>query len=84
MFVSGVGSMGKCFLIEAIKFLVGKIWPSKEVTVAVASPTGLAAFNVGGLTIHRLFQLPIQHEGKSAEYWSLSKVSQKVMKTKLQ
>ena len=72
MFVSGVGGMGKSFLIEAIKLLVGKIWPSKEVTVAVA---GLAAFNVGGMTIHRLFQLPIEHEGKSAEYWSLSKGS---------
>ena len=29
-----------------------------------------------------LFQLPIEHEGKSAEYWSLPKASQ-VMKTKL-
>ena len=29
--------------------------------MAVAAPTGLAAFNVGGLAIHRLFQL---HEGK--------------------
>ena len=46
-------------------------------------PTGLAAFNIGDVTIHRLFQLPIEHEGKSAEYWSLSKVLQKVMKTKL-
>ena len=52
-------------------------------TVAVAAPTGLAAFNVGSLTIHRLFQLPIEHKGKTAEYWSLSKVSQKVIKTKL-
>ena len=76
MFVSGVGGTGKSFLIEAIKLLVGKIWPSKEVTVAVAAPTGLAAFNVGGLTIHRLFQLPIEHEGKSAEYWTLSKVAE--------
>ena len=83
MFVSGVGGTGKSFLIEAIKLMVGKIWASKEVTVSVAAPTGLAAFNVGGLTIHRLFQLPIEHEGKTAEYWSLSKVSQKVMKTKL-
>ena len=49
----------------------------------VAAPTGLAAFNVCDLTIHRLFQLPIEHEGKTAEYWSLSKESHKVMKTKL-
>ena len=49
----------------------------------MAAPTGLAAFNVGGLTIHRLFQLPIEHEGQMASYWSLPKVSQKVMKTKL-
>ena len=84
MFVSGVGGMAKSFLIEAIMLLVvGKIWLSKEVTVAVAASTGLAAFNVGDLTIHRLFQLPIEHEGKSAEYWSLSQVSQKVIKTKL-
>ena len=83
MFVSGVGGTGKSFLIEAVKALVGRVWTKGEVAVVVATPTGLAAFNVGGLTIHRLFQLPIEHEGKTAEYWSLSKESQKVMKTKL-
>ena len=83
MFISGVGGTGKSFLIEAIKLLVGKIWLSKELTVAVAVPTGLAAFSVSSLTIHRLFQLPIEHEGKTAKYWSLSKASQKVMKSKL-
>ena len=82
MFISGVGGTGKSFLIEAIKLLVGKIWPSKELTVAVAAPTGLAAFSVGSLTIHKLFQLPIEYEGKTAKYWSLSKALQ-VMKTKL-
>ena len=81
--VSGVGGTGKSFLIKAIKLLVGKIWPSKEVTVAVAAPTGLAAFIVGGLTTHRLFQLPIEHDSTTADYWSLSKATQKVMKTKL-
>ena len=50
---------------------------------AVAAPTGLAAYNVGGVTVHRLFQLPIEHEGKTAGYWSLSKVAQKVMRTNL-
>ena len=44
---------------------------------------GLAAFNVGGVTIHRLFQLPIVHDSHSAGYWTLPKVSQKNMKTTL-
>ena len=38
-------------------------------------------FNVGGLTIHRLFQLPIEHEGKTAGYWSLPKDTQKKLQT---
>lgn len=33
--------------------------------------------------MHRLFQLPIEHDSKSAGYWSLSKAAQKVMKTSL-
>ena len=78
-----LSQIGKSFLIEAIKLLVHRIWGSDELTVVVAAPTGLAAFNVGGLTIHRLFQRPIEHEGQVAGYWLLSKSSQKVMKTKL-
>ena len=83
MFVSGVGGTDKSFLIETIKSLVGHLWPTDDLTCAVAAPTGLAAFNVGGITIHRLFQLPVEHEGKTAGYWALSKASQKVMKTTL-
>ena len=66
MFISGVGGTGKSFLIEAIKALVKSLWSSTKQTCAVAAPTGLAAYNVGGVTAHRLFQLPIEHEGKSA------------------
>ena len=44
------------FLIEA---LVASIWQSDD------ARNGLAAFNVGGITIHRLFQLPVEHEGCS-------------------
>ena len=83
MFVSGVGGTGKSFLIEKTKALVNNIWPSNDLTCAIAAPTGLAAFNVGGVTIHRLFQLPIEHDSKIAGYWSLPKTSQKVMKTSL-
>ena len=70
MFVSGVGGTGKSFLIEAIRQQVAAIWKEHTdgLTCAVAAPTGLAAFNVGGVTIHRLLQLPIEHEGKTAGY----------------
>ena len=86
MFVSGVGGTGKSFLIETIRSLVKEIWKdcaSDDTTCAVAAPTGLAAYNVGGVTVHRLFQLPIEHEGKTAGYWPLSKAAQKVMRTNL-
>ena len=83
MFISGVGGTGKSFLIEAIKALVRSLWPSSKQTCAVGAPTSLAAYNVGGVTAHRLIQLPIEHEGKTANYWSLSKASYKVMKTAL-
>ena len=83
MFVSGVGGTGKSFLIHALKCLIDSLWQTDDLTCAIAAPTGLAAFNVGGVTIHRLFQLPIEHEGKQAGYWSLSKAAQKVMRSTL-
>jgi hypothetical protein len=83
MFVSGVGGTGKSFLIEAIRALVYGMWSSDSLLCAIAAPTGLAAFNVGGITMHRLFQLPVEHTAKAAGYWSLPKQSQKVMRATL-
>ena len=83
MFVSGVGGTGKSFLIETLKAQVEDMWQTDDLTCAIAAPTGLAAFNIGGITIHRLFQLPVEHNSKAAGYWSLPKTSQKVMKTTL-
>ena len=60
---------------ETIKALVCEEWPSKDITCAITAPTGLAAFNVGGVTIHQLFQLPVEHDSKTAGYWSLPKSS---------
>ena len=47
---------------------------SGEIMCAIVAPTGIAAINV---TIHRLFQLPIEHEGKTAGYWAFNKEAQK-------
>ena len=83
MFISGVGGKEKSFLIEIIKCFVDSLWKAKlgELSCAIVAPTGLAAFNVGGLTIHRLFQLLIEHENKTAKYWSLPKDTQKKLQT---
>uniref|UniRef100_A0A1X7UEI0 ATP-dependent DNA helicase n=1 Tax=Amphimedon queenslandica TaxID=400682 RepID=A0A1X7UEI0_AMPQE len=85
MFISGVGGTGKSFLIEAIKCLVDDMWHpnSGEIMFAIVPPTGIAAFKVGEETIHRLFQLPIEHEGKAAGYWALNKEAQKTIKMTL-
>ena len=47
------------------------MWPMGGLTYVVVAPTGLAAFIVGGLMIHRLFQLYIEYEEKKADYWLL-------------
>uniref|UniRef100_A0A1X7USQ3 ATP-dependent DNA helicase n=1 Tax=Amphimedon queenslandica TaxID=400682 RepID=A0A1X7USQ3_AMPQE len=39
---------------------------------ATVAPTGIATLNLGRLAIHRLFQLPIEHEGETAGYWALN------------
>ena len=78
MFINAVGGTGKSFLIQTIISQVKEIWKEDVgtyTTCAVAAPTGLAAYNVGGVTVHHLFQLPIECEGKKAGYWALSKVA---------
>ena len=55
MFISGVGGMGKSFLIRTIRALVSEVWYNEKESLvcAVSAPTGLAVFNVGGVTTHR-------------------------------
>ena len=85
MFVSGVGGMGKSFFIKTVRALVSKLWgdETRSTLCAVTAPTGLAAFNVGGVTIDRLLQLPIEHEGRGAGYWKLAEETLKIMQTSL-
>ena len=82
MFVSGVGGTGKSFLIKTIRALATQVWQNEKDSLlcAVSTPTGLAAFNVGGVTIHRL---PIEHEGRAAGYRCLGKDSLKIMGSSL-
>ena len=43
----------------------------------------LAGYNIGDVTVHHMFMLPIKHEGRTAGHWRLSKETQKVMRTNL-
>ena len=53
MFITGDGGTGKSFVINAyIKYIGNK----KQ--IAITAPTGIAALNIGGVTIHRTFGLP--------------------------
>lgn len=60
MFVSGVGGTGKSHLINVIRKYIPSEF-SKE--VIVSAPTGIAAYNINGLTLHRLLRLPIEQDG---------------------
>ena len=68
MFVSGFCGTGKSFIIENVvkwnKTIRGK-------DTVVTAPTGIAALNVKGLTIHRILQLPVKDNG-TAEYKALT------------
>lgn len=79
LFVSGEGGTGKSFLIETIKHWI-RINLKK--TTAISAPTGIAAFNIDGLTIHRMFQLPITHES-TPKYMQLSDMVLKTLRDKL-
>ena len=48
--------------------------------VVVLAPTGLAAYNVNGLTIHRFFKLPVFGNSDYDRNWPLSDSILKVMR----
>lgn len=52
LFVTGRAGTGKSTLLEHLS------WHSKK-QIVICAPTGVAALNVGGQTIHSLFRLPI-------------------------
>ena len=60
MVVSGTAGTGKSYLIHCLRFLL-------QDRVRVAAPTGVAAFNIDGHTLHSLLSLPTKGEYKDLE-----------------
>ena len=80
LFVSGEGGTGKSRLIQALQ---GYIKQNLGKETAVTAPTGIAAFNVNGSTVHRLFQLPVEHGGTTKKYKQLSNAVLKILRDEL-
>ena len=60
----GSTSTGKSFIINTIISMVRKLTSSND-TVQIAAPTGAAAFNVQGSTIHNLLGVRVTNPEKS-------------------
>ena len=69
MIVSGTAGTGKSYLIHCLRLLL-------QCQVLVAAPTGVAAFNVDGQTLHSLLSLPTRAEFKDLVGERLTKLQQ--------
>ena len=70
LFISGPGGTGKSYIITVIKEYIHRIYGTNKATMTTA-PTGVAAFNIQGITLHRALCLPVQHRSTS-KYMQLS------------
>ena len=73
IFCTGGAGAGKSFLLKTIVEWIRLCYPFQpgHDPVIVTAPSGVAARNVLGLTIHSVFRLPVQH-GYEPEYHDLS------------
>lgn len=58
MYIIGQAGTGKSFLIKVLTTYLQKTTDS-HVSCVVTAPTGLAARNIQGITLHRLHMLPV-------------------------
>ena len=65
LYVSGPGGTGKSHVINLLRELITRCslqsLSGDSPAVVVTAPTGVAAFNIDGVTIHRALNLPVQH-----------------------
>ena len=72
MIVSGTAGTGKSYLIHCLRLLLNN-------RVQVAAPTGVAAFNIEGHTLHSLLHLPVKGEFKDLEGERLRQMQQSLI-----
>ena len=75
MIVSGTAGIGKSYLIHCLRLLLQR-------QLVVAAPTGVAAFNIDGHTLHSLLSLPTRGEFKDLQGERLTKLQQSFSEVK--
>ena len=71
LFITGGTGTGKSHVISVIREHLECTHLRAGSCCILMAPTGVAAFNIGGLTIHRALNLPVEH-GRSTRYRKLS------------
>ena len=91
LFLSGGGGVGKSHTLTTlyhgiIHTLMEAGQDPSEVCALVTAPTGTAAFNIGGMTIHSALSLPVKERRmhNQHEYLPLSNEKKNSLKCKLQ
>ena len=69
MIISGTAGTGKSYLIHCLRLFL-------QERVCVAAPTGVAAFNIAGHTLHSLLSLPTKSDFKDLEGDRLNQLQQ--------
>ena len=71
LFITGGAGTGKSHVISVIKEHLERAHLGAVKACILMAPTGVAAFNIGGLTIHRALNLPVEH-GRNTRYRPLN------------
>ena len=79
--IMGAAGTGKSVLINTLVTVLRKMFGLNDV-VHVAAPTGTAAFNVGGETLHRLFSVSI--DDVNGQTFSISEKTKRALLVKFQ
>ena len=81
-----IQGVGKSRIIETLtaklNYLYGDPANTQETgwIVIVIAPTGLAAYNVKGMTAHRFFKLPVFKDSRYDRHWQLSDAALKIQR----
>ena len=83
LFVTGGAGTGKSFIIRLLREYLIRLEAADRDIVLLTAPTGVAAYNIQGVTVHAAFSLPIEH-GRNVSYLPLSAYKLKTLRQKLQ